>query len=53
MASGRIASLDRLIDELKKLPRIGARSAERLAFPILPSSSDQAEAEATDRTNMQ
>ncbi|MCH8878457.1 MAG: recombination protein RecR [Planctomycetes bacterium] len=52
MASGRIASLDRLIDELKKLPGIGARSAERLAFHILRSSSDQAEALANAITNL-
>ncbi len=52
MASGRIASLDRLIEELKKLPGIGARSAERLAFHILRSSSDQAEALADAITNL-
>ena len=52
MASGRIASLDRLIEELKKLPGIGARSAERLAFHILRSSSDQANALADAITNL-
>ncbi len=52
MGSGRIASLDRLIDELKKLPGIGARSAERLAFHILRSSSDQATALADAITNL-
>ncbi len=52
MASGRIASLDRLIEELKKLPGIGARSAERLAFHILRSSSDQATALADAITNL-
>jgi len=52
MASGRIASLDRLIEELKKLPGIGARSAERLAFHILRSSSDQAKALADAITNL-
>jgi len=52
MASGRIASLDRLIEELKKLPGIGARSAERLAFHILRSSSDQAKALADAITDL-
>ncbi len=52
MSSGRIASLDRLIEELKKLPGIGARSAERLAFHILRSSSDQAKALADAITNL-
>lgn len=52
MASGRIASLDRLIEELKKLPGIGARSAERLTFHILRSSSDQAKALADAITNL-
>ena len=52
MGSGRIASLDRLIEELKKLPGIGARSAERLAFHILRSSSNQANALADAITNL-
>ena len=34
----------RLIAELKKLPGIGAKSAQRLAFHILRSSSEDAEA---------
>ncbi len=34
----------RLIAELKKLPGIGAKSAQRLAFHILRSSADDAEA---------
>lgn len=34
----------RLIDELKKLPGIGAKNAQRLAFHILRSTSDDAEA---------
>jgi len=34
----------RLIDELKKLPGVGAKSAQRLAFYILRSSDDDAEA---------
>lgn len=44
MATAKIESLERLMDELKKLPGIGARSAERLAFHILRSTSDQAQA---------
>ncbi len=34
----------RLIDELRKLPGIGAKSAQRLAFHILRSSADDATA---------
>src|SRR6476619_524105 len=34
----------RLIEELKKLPGIGSKSAQRLAFYILRSSDDDAEA---------
>src|SRR2546430_12517922 len=34
----------RLIDELKKLPGVGAKSAQRLAFYILRSSDEDAEA---------
>lgn len=34
----------RLIDELRKLPGIGNKSAQRLAFHILRSSADDAEA---------
>ena len=34
----------RLIDELKKLPGVGSKSAQRLAFYILRSSEDDAEA---------
>ncbi len=34
----------RLIDELKKLPGVGAKSAQRLAFHILRSSEEDAEA---------
>ncbi len=34
----------RLIDELKKLPGIGSKSAQRLAFHILRSSDEDAEA---------
>src|ERR1700740_2692188 len=36
--------MSRLIDELKKLPGIGSKSAQRLAFHILRSSEDDAEA---------
>ena len=36
--------MTRLIDELKKLPGIGSKSAQRLAFHILRSSEDAAEA---------
>src|SRR5438309_8574391 len=34
----------RLIDELKKLPGIGSKSAQRLAFYVLRSSDEDAEA---------
>ena len=34
----------RLIDELKKLPSVGSKSAQRLAFHILRSSADDADA---------
>ena len=37
----------RLIEELKKLPGIGTKSAQRLAFHILRSSDDDAEALAS------
>ncbi|HEX3153849.1 MAG TPA: recombination protein RecR, partial [Candidatus Angelobacter sp.] len=33
----------RLIDELKKLPGVGGKSAQRLAFHILRSSAEDAE----------
>ena len=36
--------MSRLIDELKKLPGVGAKSAQRLAFHILRSSHQDAEA---------
>ncbi len=39
--------MSRLIDELKKLPGVGAKSAQRLAFHILRSSDDDADALAT------
>lgn len=34
--------LQRLIDELKKLPGVGARSAERIAFHLLKAEKDDA-----------
>src|SRR5262249_5301089 len=37
----------RLIDELKKLPGIGSKSAQRMAFHILRSSGEDAEALAS------
>jgi recombination protein RecR len=37
----------RLIDELKKLPGIGSKTAQRLAFHILRTNDDDAEALAT------
>ena len=36
--------MTRLIEELKKLPGVGSKSAQRLAFHILRSSEDDAEA---------
>ena len=36
--------MTRLIDELKKLPGIGSKTAQRLAFHILRSSDEDAEA---------
>ncbi len=39
--------MSRLIDELKKLPGVGSKSAQRLAFHILRSSPEDAEALAT------
>lgn len=39
--------MSRLIDELKKLPGVGAKSAQRLAFHILRSSEEDAEALAS------
>jgi recombination protein RecR len=36
--------MTRLIDELKKLPGVGSKSAQRLAFHILRSSNEDAEA---------
>ncbi|WP_188759751.1 recombination mediator RecR [Edaphobacter acidisoli] len=39
--------MTRLIDELRKLPGVGTRSAQRLAFHILRSPAEDAEALAT------
>jgi recombination protein RecR len=39
--------MSRLIDELKKLPGVGSKNAQRLAFHILRSSEEDAEALAT------
>ena len=39
--------MTRLIDELKKLPGIGSKTAQRLAFHILRSPDDDADALAT------
>jgi recombination protein RecR len=44
MASHRIESLDRLIREFQRLPGIGPRSAERLAFHVLRSELRDVEA---------
>ncbi len=43
MADTRLTGpLQRLMDELKKLPGIGARSAERIAFHLLKASREEA-----------
>ena len=42
----------RLIDELKKLPGIGSKSAQRMAFHILRSNGDDAEALAAAIRNL-
>lgn len=52
MGSTSIESLERLKKEFQKLPGIGARSAERLAFHILRSTPDQAEALARALQNV-
>ena len=44
--------MSRLIDELKKLPGVGAKSAQRLAFYILRSSDEDAEALAAAVRNV-
>ena len=40
--SGNPEPVDRLIDAFKRLPGVGQRSAERMAFHILKSSRDEA-----------
>jgi recombination protein RecR len=45
-------SLNRLIEELGKLPGIGPKSAERLAFHILKASNEEAMALAEAVTNL-
>lgn len=43
MSDGSLSGpLQRLIDELKKLPGVGARSAERIAFHVLKADRDEA-----------
>src|SRR5437016_13160662 len=42
----------RLIDELKKLPGVGAKSAQRMAFHILRSSAEDAGALASAIHNL-
>lgn len=44
MLSGSPLSIKRLIEELKRLPGIGDRNAERLAFHILNAPAERAEA---------
>jgi len=41
----------RLIDELKKLPGVGGKSAQRLAFHILRSSAEDADGLAAGMRN--
>lgn len=52
MNSERIESLARLKTELQKLPGIGARSAERIAFHLLRESRDSAAALAKAITDI-
>ncbi|MCD6404476.1 MAG: recombination protein RecR [Planctomycetes bacterium] len=40
--SGKLESLDRLVEEFKKLPGIGRRTAERLAYHILRTPKEDA-----------
>ena len=47
MADRFAGPMARLIDELRKLPGVGTRSAQRLAFHILRSSAEDAEALAS------
>lgn len=52
MSNDRIESLSRLKTELQKLPGIGARSAERIAFHLLRESRDSAAALARAITDI-
>ena len=47
MADRFAGPMTRLIDELRKLPGVGTKSAQRLAFHVLRSSAEDAEALAT------
>lgn len=47
MADRFAAPMTRLIDELRKLPGVGTKSAQRLAFHVLRSSAEDAEALAS------
>ena len=47
MADRFAGPMTRLIDELRKLPGVGTKSAQRLAFHMLRSSAEDAEALAT------
>jgi recombination protein RecR len=47
MSTKLTGPLQRLIDELKKLPGVGPRSAERIAFHLLKTGADEALALAT------
>src|SRR5215469_4739597 len=44
--------MTRLIDELRKLPGVGARSAQRMAFHILRATGEDAEALAAAIRNL-
>ena len=44
MSGGYTAAMERLIEQLARLPGIGARSAERIAFHLLKASGDEATA---------
>src|SRR5262245_4172836 len=47
MSTKLTGPLQRLIDELKRLPGVGPRSAERIAFHLLKTGTDEALALAT------
>ena len=52
MSQPLLGPLDRLMDAFQKLPGIGRRSAERLAFHILEGSKEEAEALARAITDV-